>query len=91
MSDHRKPIPSRGSTKPRHITKPTKIRDVPCLWDTAHIAHMDTRRHRSVRAHRIALAFKANVSCQLDCNSTQKLFNSGLNISRRGFDILRGG
>ena len=24
----RQPIPSRGSTKPRHATKPTKIRDV---------------------------------------------------------------
>jgi hypothetical protein len=58
---------------------------------TAHIAHMATRRHRSVRAHRLTVAFNANVSCELDCNSVKKLFDSGLNITRRGFDILRGG
>jgi hypothetical protein len=28
MSDHRKPIPFRGSTKPRRTIKPSKIRDV---------------------------------------------------------------
>src|SRR5450830_992444 len=34
-----KPIPSRGSTKPRHAIKPSKIRDVPWLRYCASPCH----------------------------------------------------